>query len=200
MVDIKKLLYKTKQMEQARHNALIAIQTLEQREQRMGNDVNWYIRGSGHSNPVMSRYLMLEDSLERIARLVWIVEELNIIIDAISRAHMTLNDEQRELIKLRYFDDEPVISVCMKMHMKETKYHHMHKIALKAMEACLNPLCITEQFMDALLFTPYQERHDSTDVLKTVHMNAAEKVEFTNRMKEGPIQDFEKKMRSLLGA
>lgn len=158
MVDVKKLLYKKKQITEARHNALIAINTLEERYRRYRVDENWWIRGSAPSNIVESEFLKEEDTVGRIEYLRWIVSELNVIIDAVSRAAQTLNDEQRELIAIRYFDDSTVTYVCEKMHIKENKYNYTHKIALEAMTACLNPLCITEEHLDGLLFAPYKER------------------------------------------
>lgn len=158
MIDVKKLLYKKKQITEARHNALIAINTLEERNRRYRTDENRWIRGGLPSDPVFNEFVQEEDTIGRIEYLRWIVSELNIIIDAVTRAAQTLNDEQRELITLRYFDDNTVVYVCDKMHIKENKYNYTHKIALMAMTACLNPLCITEEHLDGLLFAPYKER------------------------------------------
>lgn len=157
-IDVKKLLYRNKQMSEARRNALIAVDTLEERERRYRQDENWYIRGSLPSNGIESSYINEEDTVGKIKHLRWIVGELNTIIDAVSRAAMTLNEEQRELIQLRYFEDNTVVYVCGKLHIKENKYDYTHRIALKAITACLNPLCITEVFLDSLLFSPYKER------------------------------------------
>lgn len=158
MIDVKKLLYKKKQITEARHNALIAINTLEERYRRHRADVNWFIRGSAPSNVIESDFIQEEDTVGRIEYLRWIVSELNVIIDAVSRAAQTLNEEQRLLITLRYFDDNTVTHVCQEMHIKENKYDYTHRIALKAITACLNPLCITEEHLDSLLFKPYTER------------------------------------------
>jgi DNA-directed RNA polymerase specialized sigma24 family protein len=157
-IDVKKLLYKNKQMSEARRNALIAVDTLEERDRRYQQDENWFIRSSLPSNRVESEFIAEEDTVSRIKHLRWVVGELNIIIDAVSRASMTLNEDQRELIHIRYFDDNTVVYVCEKMHIKDTKYNYTHRIALEAMTACLNPLCITEQYLDSLLFSPYKER------------------------------------------
>lgn len=163
MIDVKKLLYKSKQMAEARRNALIAIDTLEERNRRYRNDENWYIRGSGLADPVAAGFIREEDTVNRIDYLRWVVRELNVIIDAISRAALTLNKEQRDLITLRYFDDNTVTHVCTEMHIKENKYNYTHRIALEAMGACLNPLCITEEFLDSLLFSGYKLRLDTTN-------------------------------------
>ncbi len=157
-IDVKKLLYKNKQMAEARRNALIAIDSLEERERRYRSDENWYIRSSLPSNRIETEFIQEEDTVGKIRHLKWIVGELNTIIDAISRAALTLNDDQRQLIQLRYFDDNTVIYVCGKMHIKEHKYNYVQRIALESMTACLNPLCITEQYLDSLLFSPYKER------------------------------------------
>lgn len=158
MIDVKKLLYKKKQITEARHNALITINTLEERNRRYRQDENWWIRGTTPSNIVESEFLKEEDTVGRIEYLRWIVSELNVIIDAVGRAAQTLNDEQRELITLRYFDDNTVTYVCQEMHIKENKYDYTHRIALRSITACLNPLCITEEHLDGLLFSPYNER------------------------------------------
>lgn len=160
-MDTRKLLYKSKQMSQARQNALIAIDTLEDRDRRYRNDLNWFIRGSVPSDRTANVVISEEDTVSKIEYLRWIVRELNVIIDAISRAAATLNPELHELIKLRYFDDGSVTAVTMKMGISESAYNHKHGIALKAMTACLNPLCITEEHLDALLFEPYKKRLDA---------------------------------------
>jgi DNA-directed RNA polymerase specialized sigma24 family protein len=160
MVDVKKLLYKSKQLAEARRNALTAIDSLEERSRRYRQDENWYIRGSAPSNPVLATCIQEEDTVGRIDYMRWVVKELNIIIDAISRAAQTLNQEQRQLITLRYFDDNTVTYVCGEMHIKENKYNYTHRIAIEAMGACLNPLCITEEYLDSLLFSGYKLRLD----------------------------------------
>lgn len=161
MIDVKKLLYKSKQLAEARRNALTAIDSLEERDRRYRRDDNWYIRGTTMSDPVANVITQEEDTLGRIEYMRWVVRELNTIIDAISRAAQTLNDEQRNLITLRYFNDNTVTYVCGEMHIKENKYNYTHKIALEAMGTCLNPLCITEEFLDSLLFSGYKVKFDA---------------------------------------
>lgn len=165
-MEIRKLLYKTKQLEQARQNALIAITTLEERERRYRNDVNFYIRSTKKSDPVLKELITEEDTISKIEFVKWVVAELNIIIDAISRAAATLNQEQRELIQLRYFEDNSVAYVCERLCMRQNKYNYTHRIALRSMEACLNPLCITEEQLDMLLFAPYGARQQSLGRIK----------------------------------
>lgn len=157
-MDAKKLLYKYKQFEEAKKTAEITIATLQERHKRQGVDENWWIRGNLPSNAIESDFLNKEDILGKIDYLKWVVSELDRIIDATQRAVKTLNKEQREIIELRYFYGNTVTHICNETSISNNKYGYLHRTALEGMQTVLNPLCIDDAQLDALLFSPYQEK------------------------------------------
>jgi DNA-directed RNA polymerase specialized sigma subunit len=172
-VDAKKILYKYKQFGEAKKTAEITIKTLQERHNRQGVDENWWIRGNLPSNAIESDFLNEEDILGKIDYLNWVISELDRIMDAIHRACKTLNKEQREIIELRYFDGHTVTHICIETSIGNNKYNYLQKTALEAMQTVLNPLCISDEYLDMLLFSPYGER------LKEVNKGEKTKVQYS---------------------
>lgn len=157
-MDTKKILYKYKQLIEARRTGEITIRTLQERYNRMGVDENRWIRGNLPKNPIEAEFLFEEDLLAKIDFIKGIISEFDRIMDAIDRGVATLNEEQRAIIEFRYFEGLPVACVCTKLAIGENKYHALHRTAIDAMRTVLNPLCIDDAYLDALLFSPYTER------------------------------------------
>lgn len=157
-LDAKKILYKYKQFGEAKKTAETTIRTLEERNKRQGQDENWWIRGSLPSNKIESDFINEENVRGKIEYLEWVIKELDRIMDAIRRATKTLNKEQREIIELRYFDGHTVTHICNETSISNNKYGYLHRTALEGMQTVLNPLCIDDAQLDALLFSPYQEK------------------------------------------
>jgi DNA-directed RNA polymerase specialized sigma subunit len=157
-MDAKKLLYKYKQFGEAKNTATKTIEILQERHKRQGVDENWWIRSNMPKNAPESDFLEEEDILGKIRYLEWVISELDRIIDATQRAVKTLNKEQREVIELRYFDSQTVTYICVEKSIGNNKYSYLHRTALEAMQTVLNPLCISDEYLDMLLFSPYGER------------------------------------------
>lgn len=154
----RKILYKYKQFKEAKRTAEITINSLKERYKRIGADENWWIRSNLPTNVVELDILHQEDVAGKVEYLQWVMGELDRIIDAVQRATNTLNDEQRKVIDLRYFNGQTVTYICQEMNIGDNKYHYLHRTALEAMQTVLNPLCIDDEYLDMLLFTPYGER------------------------------------------
>jgi DNA-directed RNA polymerase specialized sigma subunit len=157
-MDAKKILYKYKQFGEAKKTAEITIKTLDERHKRQGVDENWWIKSNLPKNLIESSFIEEEDILGKIEYLKWVISELDRMIDAIHRATKTLNKEQREIIELRYFDGQTVTYICNETCIGNNKYSYLHRTALEAMQTVLNPLCISDEYLDMLLFSPYGER------------------------------------------
>jgi DNA-directed RNA polymerase specialized sigma subunit len=157
-LDAKKLLYKYKQFGEAKNTAEKTIRTLQERHKRQGVDENWWIRSNIPKNTVETDFIEEEDILGKIRYLEWVISELDRITDATQRAVKTLNKEQQEIIELRYFEGQTVTYICEKINAKNNKYSYLHRTALEAMQTVLNPLCISDEYLDMLLFSPYGER------------------------------------------
>lgn len=157
-MDVKKLLYRYKQFGEAQRTAEITLSTLKERHSRQDRDENWWIRSNLPKNIIESGYITEEDIQGKIKYLEWVIAELTRIRDAIERAAKTINDDQRELIELRYFEGRTVTYICDKLKIGDNKYHYLHRTALEGMQTVLNPLCIDDVTLTALLFSPYGER------------------------------------------
>lgn len=176
MLDVKKLLYKYKQFIEARRNAMISIQNLNERHRNSRSDENWFIRGGGTvSIPTEEELLFEEKTVERIGHLESVVRELTTLLDAIERGVNTLNKDQQELIRLRYFDDNTVPFVQMRLNLSEYKYHHLHRVALESMTLCLGALYVDDASIDRMIFAPLQVRYESTFNRREARNRAKEK-------------------------
>lgn len=157
-MDAKKLLYKYRQFGEAHCTAEITLKALMERHSRQGADENWWIRCNLPKNVLENGYLSEEDTQGKISYLEWVISVLAQISNAIDRAIGTLNKEQRALIEQRYFEGQTITFICDSFRIGDNKYHYLHRTALEAIQTVLNPLCIDDVVIDALLFAPMGQR------------------------------------------
>jgi DNA-directed RNA polymerase specialized sigma24 family protein len=145
-IDVKWLLYKYHQLQEAKRNAERLIEYHKRREESFG-DVNWFLKGSGGLPYSRTEMTVMKD-YEAVAQLVLLegyLKDVNFLVDAIDNAWRTLNQEQRNLIRMRYFEDKGVDDVATDMHIDLRKYYRVHSIAIEGMTICLGATC---QMMD----------------------------------------------------
>jgi DNA-directed RNA polymerase specialized sigma24 family protein len=160
-IDVKWLLYKYHQLQEAKKNAERLIEYYKRREASAA-DPNWWIHGKGGLPRSRTEFSVIKDyeAVEQLIILEGYLKDVNFLVDAINSAWKTLNSEQRDLIRLRYFEDKSVDEVAEKLHFDLRKYYRVHSIALEGMTICLGATC---QMMDVEKIVnnlaPKKERH-----------------------------------------
>lgn len=146
MIDVKWLLYKYHQIQQAKKNVERLIEYYNKRADTHMGDVNWFIRGEGGLPRSRTELAVLKDyeAVEQLTMLESYLSDVNYIVNAIDSAWRTLNTEQRDLIRMRYFEDNVVDIVADRLRFDLRKYYRVHAIALEGMTICLGAMC---QFM-----------------------------------------------------
>lgn len=138
-IDIKWFLYRYHQLIEAKKNTERAIEVLVKKLNIPQHDENWFIRGTGGipTSPQERETIEDEENQRRIAQLYEYLGDLSIIINAIEGAHRTLNKEQTDLIRLRYFEGRDVNNVAAELQCDLRRYYRVHGQALEAMSICL---------------------------------------------------------------
>ncbi|MBH0330113.1 hypothetical protein ABH14_09950 [Brevibacillus brevis] len=144
-IDIKWFLYRYRQFVEAKKNTERAIEVLNKKILNPPHDENWFIRGKGGiPTSFQERETILDDENEnRVRQLSVFLSDLSMIISAIEGAHRTLNKEQSDLIRLRYFEGRDVNNVAAELLCDMRRYYRIHGQALEAMSICLKALEFT---------------------------------------------------------
>ena len=161
MIDVKKLLYDHQKRIAALANIQASINIITRRRsypsctQRISDD----IRGSGGLPFSQTEAFAIANVMEvddKRQQMEWDAEEHEYVISLVRTALETLDDRQRQCIKLSYFEGREPLAACQMMNLSLSHFYHVHRTAINGIEACLNGGNI---FMNRLIPVKQQKRN-----------------------------------------
>lgn len=140
-VDIKRLLYDYRKNEVKLSNILSSLSKVTYEYPSCTPRYSTDIQGKGglpsSQTERLALYNVMEVADKRDKLLIdkkYAEEAINLVRDAVA----TLNQQQRDLIDLRYFQDRNPDVTAEKMNMSTHNFWKLHKIAYEGIEKCLN--------------------------------------------------------------
>lgn len=171
-IDIKKLLYSYVKLQVSLANIKESIKR-EQAKRQYPSCTPAYnddIKGRG-GLPVSQteRFALLNVELDDTTQyLRWDQEEHEYVIGLVETAYKTLSERQQLLIRLTYFEDRGPVDASRQMNIGESRYYHLHRLAMDGIDQCLNGSNI---FINRLIPTKNNiKRNRKTGVLAELSM------------------------------
>lgn len=166
-IDVKKLLYKYPKLVVALANINASMNRLHKQYPSCTPRYSDEIQGRGgipHSQTERFALLNLELEEQR-QQLEWDADEHQYVINLVKTAIETLDERQKEIIKLCYFEGREPVTVSMMMNLSLSRFYHLHALALTGFEDCLNDGNI---FMNRLIPTKRQQKYNKNAGRTTV--------------------------------
>lgn len=159
-IDVKKLLYKYPKLVVALGNINGSINRLHKQYPSCTPKYSDEIQGRGglpHSQTELLAIFNVIDIEEQRQQLESDADDHHYVINIVKTALETLDERQREIIKLCYFEGREPITVSLMMNLSLSRFYHLHKLTLTGFEECLNSGNI---FMNRLIPTKRQQKHN----------------------------------------
>jgi len=157
-IDVKKLLYKYPKLVVALSNINGSMNRLHKQYPSCTPRYSDEIQGRGgipHSQTEIYALHNVIDIEEQRQQLEWDAEEHQYVINLVKTAIDTLDERQKEIIKLCYFEGREPIAASLMMNLSLSRFYHLHSITLTGFEECLNNGNI---FMNRLIPTKTKQK------------------------------------------
>lgn len=140
-IDVKKLLYKYPKLVVALANIQNSMNRLHKQYPSCTPRYSDEIQGRGgfpHSQTERLAFHNIVDIEEQRDRLEKDADEHQYVIGLIKTAVDTLDERQKEIVKLCYYEGKEPLMAANMMNLSLSRFYHLHTLTIDGIEQCLN--------------------------------------------------------------